>query len=140
AQAADRDDEAGGCGGEQRMGSAVEVALGDHVVAGPGQRQQHGGDGPHARGGGQALGGALQVGDGRLQGGGGRVLVAGVDIAPAGLAQGVGVVLGVVEDEGRGLPDRGGQGRLGRQGGAGGVGRAGGETRRDRSPLPRVRG
>ena len=125
---ADLDAEAGGGVGQQRVAPAVQVALGDHVVAGPGQRQQHGGDGPHARGGGQALGGALQVGDGRLQGGGGRVLVAGVDVALAGLAQGVGVVLGVVEDEGRGLPDRGGQGRLGRHGEAAGVDRAGGEA------------
>ena len=125
---ADLDAEAGGGVGQQRVGPAVQVALGDHVVAGPGQRQQHGGDGAHARGGGQALGRALQVGDGRLQGGGGRVLVAGVDVALPRLAQGVGVVLGVVEDEGRGLPDRGGQRRLGRQGQAAGVDRAGGEA------------
>ena len=37
---ADLDAEAGGGVGQQRVGAAVEVALGDQVVAGGGQRQQ----------------------------------------------------------------------------------------------------
>jgi hypothetical protein len=124
----DVDPEPGRHVGQQRERPAVEVPLGEQVVAGAGQRQQRGGDGAHAGGGGQALGRALQVGDGRLQHRGGGVLVAGVDEALARLPESVGVVLGVVEGERRGLPDRRGQRPLGREWLTAGVDRARGEA------------
>ncbi len=78
----------------------------DHVVAGAQQREQHGVDRAHARGGGQRACSALQFGDRVLQGPDGGVAQPAVRERGAGPGEGRGQVVRVVEGEHVALVDR----------------------------------
>ena len=109
-------------------GAAVELGGGDDVVAGLGQRGEGDELGGHARGRGHRTDAALEGGDALLERGDRGVADPRVDVAVLLQGEEVGGVVGVLEDEGRGLVDRDGAGAVLGVGGAAGVQGAGAET------------
>ena len=92
--------------GEQVVGTAVELRLGDDVVAGAAHVEHRVGHGRLAGRQGTRGNAALKLGDALLQHIPGGVHDAGVDVARLRQGEQVGRVLGVVEDERRRLVDR----------------------------------
>ena len=95
---------------EQVVGAAIDGLLGDHMIAGLGERLDGVGDGGGAGGDSETGHATLERGDAVLEDALRGVGQAAVDVAGIGEAEAVGGVLGVTEDVARGLVDGHGTG------------------------------